>query len=213
MRPGSESVDGSNAQNGTCISEGFVAGRAMGDVTRILEAIENGEPHQLSPKMIAGRTYAGKRSKETRAMIKSEMSIVIDAAPEKVFPAIAKPEHVMEDIPNAVEVKDIQGEGKGTSYVIVYKMAGVRVTMECTWIEYVPDERLTIQIKGGIDAKQTWTLRPQKGRTKLDAAAEYTVPVPLVGRIAERLLKRQNEREWEVILANIKARVESEVGD
>ena len=33
-------------------------------------------------------------------MIRSELSIVIDAPPENVFPAIAKPEHVMEDIPN-----------------------------------------------------------------------------------------------------------------
>ena len=118
----------------------------------------------------------------------------------------------MKDVPNAVEVKDIQGEGKGKSYVMVYKMAGVRVTMECTWIEYVPNERLTIQVKGGIDARQTWVLRPQEGKTKVDVAAAYTVPVPLVGRIAERLLKRQNEREWEAILANMKARVESEVG-
>lgn len=152
------------------------------------------------------------QGKETTAMIKSELGILIDAPPESVFPAIAKPEHVMKDVPNAVEVKDVTGEGKGTSYVIVYKMAGVRVTMECAWIEHIPNERLTIQIKGGIDAQQTWTLTPQDGRTKLDVAAEYTIPVPLVGRIAEWLLKRQNEREWEAILANIKARVESEVG-
>ena len=144
-------------------------------------------------------------------MIKSELSIIIDAPPEKVFAGFGKPGNIIGDVPNVVEIKDITGEGEGRSYVLVYKMAGMRLTMECTWIEYIPDERLTIQIKGGIDAQQTWTLTPQAGGTKLDVGSEYSVPVPLVGRIAELLLKRQNEREWEAVLANMKARIESEV--
>jgi uncharacterized protein YndB with AHSA1/START domain len=139
------------------------------------------------------------------------MSIVVNASPATVFAAIGKPDHIMRDVPNVVEVKDITGEGEGMSYALVYKMAGVRVTMNCTWTEYVPSERLTIQIKGGIDARQTWTLTPQAGGTKLDVSGEYSVPVPLVGKVAELVLKRQNEREWEAVLANIKARIESEV--
>jgi uncharacterized protein YndB with AHSA1/START domain len=145
-------------------------------------------------------------------MIKSELSIVIDAPPEKVFAGISDPvASVIKDVPNAVELRDVTGEGKGMSYTIVYKMAGVRLNMECTFIEYEPNELLTIQVKGGLDAIQTWKLTPQEGGTKLDVTGEYSVPVPLVGRIAELMLKRQNEREWEAILANIKARIESEV--
>ena len=41
-------------------------------------------------------------------------------------------------------------------------------------------------------------------------SSEYEIPIPLVGKIAEMLLKKQNEREWEAILDNLKARLEAE---
>ena len=48
------------------------------------------------------------------------------------------------------------------------------------------------------------------GQIATGAVFGDSIPVPLIGKIAELLLKRQNDREWEAVLANIKARVEAE---
>jgi hypothetical protein len=38
--------------------------------------------------------------------------------------------------------------------------------------------------------------------------AEYVVPVPLLGKLAEAFIVKQNENEAEILLANLKARRE-----
>jgi hypothetical protein len=42
------------------------------------------------------------------------------------------------------------------------------------------------------------------------AHVQYRVPIPLLGRIAERALAKMNENELTVIHANLKARMEGE---
>jgi len=143
-------------------------------------------------------------------MVKSELSIIINAPPEKVFARISDPMTMVEDAPSVVEVKDIEGEGVGGSFHMVYKMLGMPFEVEVTCTEAVPNGRIGVQYSGAIRATSTTSLEPHDGGTKLNVVIEYTIPVPLVGKIAEALLKRQNEREWELMLANLKARVEAE---
>jgi hypothetical protein len=40
---------------------------------------------------------------------------------------------------------------------------------------------------------------------------EYTVPLPLLGKLAEAFIVKQNEHEADVMLANLKARMEVQV--
>jgi len=144
-------------------------------------------------------------------MIKSELSIVIDAPPERVFARIVDHTSKPEDWPSIVAIKDIGGEGLGSRVTVVYKMLGMPLEIKATCTEYVANKRVASEIKGGINARDCATLEPCGGGTKLTYSVEYAVPVPLVGKIAEHLLKRQNERDGEVWLANLKARVESQV--
>ena len=72
----------------------------------------------------------------------------------------------------------------------------------------VANERVVSESKGGIEASQLWTFEPEEGGTKVTAAMEYTVPVPLLGKLAERFIVRMNQNEGEVIAANLKARLE-----
>jgi hypothetical protein len=37
---------------------------------------------------------------------------------------------------------------------------------------------------------------------------EYTVPIPLLGKLVEAFIVKQNEHEAELFLANLKARME-----
>ena len=46
-------------------------------------------------------------------------------------------------------------------------------------------------------------------RHKVIFNGEYTVPIPLIGKLAEVFIVKQNENEAETILANLKARMEA----
>ena len=43
----------------------------------------------------------------------------------------------------------------------------------------------------------------------LTTEIEYSVPVPVLGRLAEALVVKMNEREAELVLANLKSRMEA----
>ena len=142
-------------------------------------------------------------------MIRSELSITIDAPPERVFARISDPMTKPEDAPAIVEVKDICGEGVGATFKLVYKMLGKPFEIEVKYTEYVPNQRIALEFKGGIGGNALYTLEPIDGGTKFTYTVDYNVPIPLVGKVAEVFLKKQNEREGKLSLENVKARVEA----
>ena len=52
-------------------------------------------------------------------------------------------------------------------------------------------------------------VQPEDGGTKVTFDAEYTVPIPLLGKLAEAIIVKQNEREADVLLSNLKDRMEA----
>jgi uncharacterized membrane protein len=143
-------------------------------------------------------------------MAKVERSITINAPVEKVFAYIDGPTNQLEWLPSVTEVKDITGQGVGCHYRWTYKMAGLRFEGETTFTEHIHNERIVTQSKGGIDSTWTFSFEPHDGGTKLNLEVEYTIPIPVLGRLAEGLVLRQNEREGDLAMANIKARMEGE---
>lgn len=140
-------------------------------------------------------------------MIRSESSVEIDVPVEVVFAHLSDPMNMVEDLPSAVEVKDVKGQGKGMTYTLVYKVLGVRLTIPCEVTEYVPQKRITIKSE-----KMTFAhyFEPTEKGCRLSGFCEYEIPIPLVGKIAEALLKKMNEREWGAVEANLKARLEAQ---
>ena len=137
-------------------------------------------------------------------------SIKINAPVEKVFEYGIKPENLPEIWPSLVEVKNVKElPNGGYSYDYVYKMAGMRFTGYSEDTEVVPNERAVSESTGGVESTITWTYEPEGGGTKLTILAEYNVPVPLLGKIAEAFIVKVNENEGDVILANLKARMEA----
>jgi hypothetical protein len=127
---------------------------------------------------------------------------------EKVCAYVENPMNELEWIPGLVEVKDVSGQGAETYFRWAYKMAGIRLKGESINAGYIPNERIVIQSKGDIVSTWTLTFEPHDGRTKLNVVIEYTIPIPVLGRLAEALVLRQNEREADLALANIKDRME-----
>ena len=141
-------------------------------------------------------------------MVKTVKSITIKAPVEKVFDYISEPTNLPEIWPSVVEIKDVQKLPSGSNRNRwVYKMAGIRLegTSEN---EYVPNQRIVTKTKGGVESTITWMFQPEAGGTKVTFGGEYTVPIPVLGKLAEAIIVKMNEHEAELILANLKVRME-----
>jgi len=143
-------------------------------------------------------------------MAKLEKSVTIKAPVEKVFDYVHDPKHFLEIWPSMVEVKDVHPSPiGGTNFSWTYKMAGMRFEGTSEVIENVANQRTVTENKKGIPSKFTWTYKADTGGTKLNVEVEYTVPVPLLGKLAEAIIVKLNENEMDVLLANLKARMEA----
>jgi uncharacterized membrane protein len=128
----------------------------------------------------------------------------------KVFSYIENPMNDPDWIPSMIEVKDVNGSGAGTNFKWSWKMAGLRFNGESTFVEDIPDKELVVKSKGGIEATWTFKLEPHKDATSLDLDIDYSVPVPVLGKLAEKLILKRNEREADMGLMNLKERLEVE---
>lgn len=141
-------------------------------------------------------------------MEKVERSIAINAPVEKVFNYVADPMTAIDWMPSMMNVKDVSGSGVGQSHRWTYKMAGVLFEGETATIEYIPNERIVNQTKGGISSTFIFSFEAHDGGAMLKLVIEYTVPVPVIGKIAEKILRKRNEREADLAMANIKEEME-----
>lgn len=132
----------------------------------------------------------------------------INAPVEKVFAYIADPMNSTEWMVSLTEVSDVTGAGVGQHWHWKYKMMGVPLHGETTVTEVVPNERFGFEGKGGITSTFTWTFAPHEGGTKLGLEIDYTIPVPVLGKLAEKLVLKRNERESATNVQNIKERME-----
>ncbi len=139
-----------------------------------------------------------------------ERSGSINAPVEEVFAYVSDPMSQLEWMPSMVEVTDVNRteQGVGSTFRWKYKMAGMILQGDNETLEFVPNKRVVARSRGGMDSTWTWTYESQDGGTKLSVHIKYTIPVPVLGNIAEGLARRQNEREADLAMANIKAKME-----
>ena len=143
-------------------------------------------------------------------MEKAQTTIFIDAPVEQVFSYIIMPTNLPEIWPSLVEVKDVQTlPNGGTRFMFAYKMAGMRLEGSSEDTDVVPNQHVIGTTKGGIDSTTTWKTEAEGTGTKVTFIAEYSVPIPLLGKMAEKFNVKVNEKEVETLLANLKARMET----
>jgi uncharacterized membrane protein len=137
---------------------------------------------------------------------------LIDAPLEKVFAYYADPSNNPEIWPSLVEVKDVVLDEKGypKTFRWTYKMAGMHFESSSEYLEYLPNKRVVIQAKSGIHATNTIDFTAVDGKTQITEQMDYSIPIPLLGKVAEKFLIKLNENEMTTILNNLKARMESE---
>jgi uncharacterized membrane protein len=147
---------------------------------------------------------------EVRKMAKITKTITINAPVEKVFDFMNYPGNLPEIWPSMVEVKDIKPAAVGSyNFSWVYKMAGLRFEGASETTEFIANKRIVTKSTKGINSTFAWQYEPKDGGTKLTVEVEYIVPVPLLGKLAESFIIKQNEHEADAMLANLKARMEA----
>jgi len=88
-------------------------------------------------------------------------------------------------------------------------MAGIRLEGSTETTEFVENQRVVTRSKGGIESTITYDFKPEGEGTRLAVEVDYVVPVPVLGKLAEALILKLNEREAETTLANLKDRLEA----
>ena len=141
-------------------------------------------------------------------MAKVKRSITINAPVEKVFNYLADPMNQPEWVPSIMEIKDVSGSGVGQHFRWTYKMAGVLLKGESTTTEHIPNERIVMQSKGGVTSTWIFNFETHDGGTMMELDIEYTIPIPVIGKLAEKIVLKRNEREADLAMANIKEKME-----
>ena len=78
-------------------------------------------------------------------------------------------------------------------------------------VEYIPNQRITTRSSKGIDNRISWSFEKTNNGsgTRFTADVDYSIPVPLLGKLAETFIVKQNERETELVCSNLKIRMET----
>jgi uncharacterized protein YndB with AHSA1/START domain len=143
-------------------------------------------------------------------MAKITKSVRINASVDRVFDYLSNPEHLLEVWPNMMEVSNIkQTADGGRSYDWVYKMAGLKFHGHADTVAIEKNKRIVVKNDTGIPSTFEWTYAGEDGGMRLSVSVEYTMPVPVLHKLAEKLVHRMNERDVDTLLEHIKGRVES----
>ena len=146
---------------------------------------------------------------ETDQLASYEGSIVINAPVSEVFAYVNAPATIADWMTAMVEVRNVIGSGAGLQWDWTYKMAGIHVRGQSVIVDYIPNECATHQGIGMLAASWTNIVEPHDGGTKLTMKLDYTIPVPVLGKLAEHLTIKRNARELEASLLNLKETLEA----
>jgi len=102
-------------------------------------------------------------------------------------------------------------EGGASDFDWVYKMGGVPLHGHCYVEQARPTDIVRFRTEGGVMSSFVWRYAGMNGSgTRLTVDVEYTIPTPVIGKLAEALVEKSNERDLDALLRNTKDRLEHE---
>lgn len=143
-------------------------------------------------------------------MASIERSILIHASVTKIFEYLLDPHNQLDIWPSLVEIRDVSilPEGTGSRYHWVSKVAGIRFEGVTEVVEIEKERRIVLKDGGGFTGVRTVTFEPGKDGVRVVFESEYSLNVPMLGKLIESFVIKESEKEAEVVLANLKARME-----
>ena len=137
-------------------------------------------------------------------MAKIERATTVNIPVERIFRYINEPSNWLEFWPSLIEITDLQSlPNGGYSGTWVYKMAGMLFKGKGEYTSVSPNKWLVIKTKGSIRSTMTWTFRSWGNKTRVFLTIEYKVPIPLLGKLAEAIIMKMNEKEADLIMHNL----------
>lgn len=137
-------------------------------------------------------------------MASYENSVLIQAPLGQVFKYVNEPTTFPDWVHGMVEVHNVIGTGEGQQYEWTFKMVGMQLHGQSIAVNYVQDECAAYQSIGMIESIWTNIVEPHDGGTNLTIKVEYSIPAPVLGKLAERLTVRRNQRGLDATLLNAK---------
>lgn len=136
--------------------------------------------------------------------------VQVNAPLESVFSFLVDPHNLSDIWPSILEVKSVKKakNNDGFKFNWDYKMAGMEFEGKCETIEHIPNERIAIKSTKGLDSTITWTLKPVGEQTRVTLKFEYQIPASVLKQAEEWTVAQENEREVEIMLQNLKKRLE-----
>ena len=152
---------------------------------------------------------AGDNCEQEVTVVTIDKDVTIKVPPEKVFGFLEEPKHFTEIMPSLIDVTNVEKlPAGGYRYHWLYKLAGVKFEGETETTEFVSPETIIDRTKGEIESTFKWKFLKENGHTKVRLGIDYKVPTKILGKVSEPYLVRLNEREAEMILSNLKDRLE-----
>ncbi len=144
-------------------------------------------------------------------MKKINRTIDIKAPAQRVYDFLTQPSNLPSIWPNMVSVSNIVARAGGAhDFDWVYKMAGLHFKGHAKTEEAQPGKLVRMRNEGGIPSTFLWTYQGLDGSgMRLSVEIEYTIPAPVIGKIAEAIVAKINERDADTLLANLKDVMES----
>jgi len=141
-------------------------------------------------------------------MARHTNSIRIEAPPQKVFEYVNEPTTLPDWLIGMVEVRNVVGEGEGLQYDWTYQMVGTPLRGQNVVVDYIPNRKASHQSIGMISSMWTLVVEAIPGGTQLTTEAEYSIPMSVLGKLAEHLTVRRNSRQMDISLMNVKDALE-----
>jgi uncharacterized membrane protein len=139
-------------------------------------------------------------------MPKVMKAITVEKPVHEVFEYVDEPMHLPEIWPSLYEVKAVEAKPV-RKFDWLYNLGGKRFAGNTKTIEHIVDERIIEKAEGEIESTFTWKFEGENGFTKLAFEADYELPAGIEPTF-ERFLIKRNELEADLILENLKARLE-----
>jgi uncharacterized membrane protein len=137
-------------------------------------------------------------------------SIAIRAPVERVFDYVGDPMNLLEIWPSLVAIRNVERHPAGNSFDWDYKLLGLRVHGHTEPVEQVLNARQVSRSVTGIPNTFRWIYGARGDETEVTLEVEYELP--MLGRLAQGIVGRVNEREAYILLANLKRRMEAPAG-
>jgi len=125
-----------------------------------------------------------------------------------VFAYVNDPMVFPDWINGMIEVRNVIGTGEGLQYEWTFKMVGMLFRGQSIRVNYVQDDCAAYQSIGMMESIWTNITEAHDGGTKLTIKIEYSIPTPVLGKLAEQLTLKRNKRALDASLLNAKEAIE-----